>query len=416
MTDILIGQRYKCILCGSDALEPVIDLGWHPLADLFIQNHNFYKQTDLYPLQLSHCVDCHQIQNRYITDPDNRYNDEDNPYSYTSGGSESSRKYWNNFAAYFKPLISDRSHILEIGSNDGYLVSKLSEYSTNIVGVDASRWATQIAKETYPKLKFVKSYFGSRFAQDYKQKPFDLIFANNVVNHIDDPVDFMVGIESCLSRHGMFIFEVPDWNINMLQSEFDTIYHEHISYFTATYAANLAAKVGLRLIHVEKTPYHGGSLRLTMARKHHSYFADNVEQHITQEADNKIFTSDAFHDYRINVKRRKRMFLEKFYTDVHEVGAVAAIGAAAKGNTILNYYGLNHTNVDIVTDTSEHKIGKFTPHSRIRIGRDSQLHFDFHTSHRKWVAPTAIILARNLPPIVKDNLLKINPNISFLLP
>ena len=407
----------------------VVDLGLHPLADLFVSG-NSLSSVPYHPLVLDYCSKCGQVQSRYLTLVEDRYNDVMNPYSYTSSNSASSRKYWDSFAieAIKKYGLSSKTSVLEIGSNDGYLTAQFVSRGIPSVGVDASNSMVRRAKDNYPEIPFFADLFGTTSLMELQNGPvrqsimrqkmglmkplaFDFICANNVVNHVEDLTDFMLAIRYALKPDGVFVFEVPYWKVNINKFEFDTIYHEHVSYFTATSVTNAVQKAGLRLVDAEETPYHGGTLKATVVQTNSKHKATSAMYRVLSNEQKGMFDPRVIAEYARQVKLRKISFLEQFY-DRRELGIPAvAIGAAAKGNTILNYYKLDRSVVSYVTDSSPLKINKYTPGSAIPIVDDA-----FAMKEFKGKEVDAIILARNLPVSLQDALRKMNPKVQFVLP
>ena len=234
-----------------------------------------------------------------------------------------------------------------------------------------------------------------------------MIIANNVFNHSDNPKDFLNGISSCLSNNGIFVFEVPYWLDTIKDYRFDQIYHEHVSYFTVKSAKYILESNGLKIFKVQKTEYHGGSIRIYCSLNNQS--VNDYEKFIIEEENNRLFDPLTYKNYSEIIQKRKFETLNKIYKLKLENKKIVAVGAAAKGNTLLNYYGLNNKIIDYVTDNSEYKIGKYTPLTRIPILSDEEV-------FQKYEEVYALILSWNISEILKDKLLVINSKIQFLNP
>lgn len=385
--------------------EKIIDLGMHPYADTFISKDQLNLSEPVFPLECYLNKKNFEIKLGVKTNPDDRYNLYD--YSYTSSNSSFSRNYWSS---YCKDIINSRlinyeSSILEIGSNDGYLLSLFKkEGFKKVTGYDSSKKMVDVAKKS--NIKTIHGLFNSKNAAKLKIK-YDMIIANNVFNHSDNPKDFLNGISSCLSNNGIFVFEVPYWLDTIKDYRFDQIYHEHVSYFTVKSAKYMLESNGLKIFKVQKTEYHGGSIRIYCSLNNQSI--NDYEKFIIEEENNRLFDPLTYKNYSEVIQKRKFETLNKIYRLKLENKKIVAVGAAAKGNTLLNYYGLNNKIIDYVTDNSEHKIGKYTPLTRIPILSDEEV-------FQKYEEVYALILSWNISDILKDKLLVINSKIQFLNP
>jgi hypothetical protein len=251
----------------------------------------------------------------------------------------------------------------------------------------------------------------SQVEQSLGRKP-ALIAANNVFNHANDPLDFALGVKELLAPEGVFVFELPYWLQSVAQRKFDQIYHEHVSYFTVKYAVNLFRSIGMSVHHVDEVDYHGGSIRVFVR---HDSAPDALEapgpevaRFIENETRAGLFDAAAYQPFMAQIQTARNRFLIEIYKLKLEGKPVVCVGAAAKGNTFLNYYNLDASVIDCVTESSPSKIGKFTPRTRIPICPDQNL-AQYDSVH-------AIILSWNLSAALQGVLKKINPRIHFLNP
>ena len=251
----------------------------------------------------------------------------------------------------------------------------------------------------------------SQVEQSLGRKP-ALIAANNVFNHANDPLDFALGVKELLAPEGGFVFELPYWLQSVAQRKFDQIYHEHVSYFTVKYAVNLFRSIGMSVHHVDEVDYHGGSIRVFVR---HDSAPDALEapgpevaRFIENETRAGLFDAAAYQPFMAQIQTARNRFLIEIYKLKLEGKPVVCVGAAAKGNTFLNYYNLDASVIDCVTESSPSKIGKFTPRTRIPICPDQNL-AQYDSVH-------AIILSWNLSAALQGVLKKINPRIHFLNP
>ncbi len=384
--------------------EKIIELGMHPYADTFVSKEQLQLTEPIYPLECFLDKENFMISLGIKTNPEDRYNLYD--YSYTSSNSLYAKNYWKSFYADIikAKLIKPNSEILEIGSNDGFLLSIFKQNGfTNVYGFDSSKKMVEVAEKN--QIKTFHGLFDLNTSNNINSK-YDLIIANNVFNHANDPNNFLKGVVNVLSDDGVFVFEVPYWLNTVKDLRFDQIYHEHISYFTVKSAKYILNSAGLHIFKIEKTEYHGGSIRIYSSLN----ISDNNEltkEYINFEEKNGLFDIKTYKDYSSKIEEKKFKTLEHLCKLKLSKKKIVAVGAAAKGNTLLNYYGLNNGIIDYVTDNSEFKIGKFTPLTRIPILSDEEV-------FSKYEEVYALILSWNISNILKDKLLKINSKIKFI--
>lgn len=401
--------RSKCLICGSEKLDEIIDLGTHPFADTFIPESRIQGPDMIYPLICDLCSKCGQIQTRFSTDPISRYAQFD--YSYTSSNSNFSRDHWDEFAEDMEKDngMEKNSFIVEIGSNDGYLSEKFLVKGYKILGVDPSPYMAEIAKKRNIETKI--ALFNKNLSQEIIKTygKANLIIANNVFNHSENPLDFAKAVSELLTSNGKFVFELPYWKIGVESSKFDQIYHEHVSYFTVKSSKELLERVGMKIKSIKIVNYHGGSLRVIAQKE--EYLKDNcpdTEKIIEEETKYGLFDLNTYKKFmEKNIEKRDK-FLKKIYEIRVNKIPIIAVGAAAKGNTFLNFYNLDNSIIDYVTDSSLHKQGKYTPATRIPIVGDEIF--------GKYDKVYALILSWNIANQLKEILYPINPNIDFIAP
>lgn len=385
----------------------IIDLGMHPYADTFINKNQLNKSEPVFPLQCyldkSNCM----IYNSVSTNEKDRYNLYE--YSYTSSNSKLSKDYWANYGKsiikQFK--VNKNTKVLEIGSNDGYLLKQFKKKTKKILGVDASIFMSKIANNYNIKTSNLIFNKKNSIYLSRKYGNFDIVIANNVLNHANDPFDFVKGVKNILSKDGKFIFELPYWYNLVKMKKFDQIYHEHVSYLTAKSSFNLLKNSNLEIFKIEETPYHGGSIRVFSKHADVVNLNNTLDKIIKKEEKIKLFNTETYEEFMKILSLKKIKFLKKIIKYKSKGYKIVGIGAAAKANTFLNYIGLNNLIIDFVTDASKYKIGKFTPLTRIPIYSDNAL----KTIGKKICA---IPLAWNLSYILEKKLKKINKNIIFL--
>jgi SAM-dependent methyltransferase len=401
MSNITISQLVSTCLLSGNPVTKILDFGQQPYADTFIAEHQLNLSEPTFPLEVYMNAESGSIQLGYVSDAEDRYNLYS--YSYTSSNSKTARDHWDSLAADVKSKYSDDKLVVEIGSNDGYLIGQFSKG----VGVDSSQEMCGLAMER--GVDVINALFDVMVADHVRGTygPANVILANNVFNHANKPVDFAIAVAKLLDANGVFIFEVPYWGWMVTNGQFpDMVYHEHPSYFTVKSAQNLLARAGLTIADFELVNYHGQSLRITA--RHGQEVVAKVTQAITQETEQGLFDPEFYAKLQRRLEQSKIAWLADFYKMLNEdpQAVVIGVGAAAKANTWLKYYGLDKTVINCITDSSQFKQGKYTPLTRIPIRSDDEF-----ANHDR---PYALILSWNIAEPLKQALLKINPNTRFI--
>ena len=251
---------WQCVITGGPVTK-VLDFGQHPYADTFIAEDQLNLSEPVFPLQVHLNSESGGLQLGYVSAAKDRYNLYS--YSYTSSNSKTARDHWDEYADTIKGRFNPQGVVVEIGSNDGYLIKQFQATNVKALGVDSSKSMCDIAKAA--GVNTVKGLFNIDLADKLEQKHgrASLIMANNVFNHANDPINFAIGITHLLDKDGIFVFEVPYWASMVESGRFvDMVYHEHISYFTIKSVWNLLQQVGLTIADYDIVNYHGGSLRV----------------------------------------------------------------------------------------------------------------------------------------------------------
>lgn len=401
------GGRTECIFCRAGGLHDVIDLGVQPCADSFLKPEEVGRGMISYPLVVQLCLSCGNAQNKFLIPPLDRYQKYE--YSYTSSHSESSKSYWREFAKFLLPLLPSKGVVVEVGSNDGYLLSLIALAGHRVMGVDASPQMVAVASEA--GVESVCDLFGIdtvRTSLTSFVGRVDAVLANNVFNHSDNPNSFLDGVTDLLSEDGVFVFESPYWVETLQSMRFDQIYHEHVTYPTICSIRKLLSRHGLVINDVLVSDYHGGSMRIVAKRAHVAVESPKVDEMMRVEIDSAVFDCNFYSRYQTEInKRRNKLLLRICKIRVDEPDAkIFCVGAAAKGNTFLNFNRLDRSLVDFITDVSPSKIGKFTPITNIPIVSDVELknHSNIYV----------ILLSWNLAEKLQEIVLELNPSAKFL--
>lgn len=343
-----------------------VDLRSSPLANSFVEPAQLHEAELYYPLTVYICLECLLVQLPVIKSPAAIFSE----YAYFSSFSTS----WLAHARRYVEEISERlsldssSQVIEIASNDGYLLQYFQQRGVPVLGIDPAANVAEaaIAKGVPTRVEFFDSDYARRLVEDGLQA--DLIVGNNVLAHVDELTDFVNGLAIALKPGGVVTMEFPHLQRLIEESQFDTIYHEHFSYFSFGVTRRVFADQGLRIFDVEQLSTHGGSLRIYACRDEDPRpMEPAVEQLLAQEREAGLDRLEGHLGFDEKVRETKRKLLE-FLIEARRAGrSVVGYGAAAKGNALLNYCGVGTDLIDYVVDGSPHKQGRFLPGSRIPI-------------------------------------------------
>jgi nucleoside-diphosphate-sugar epimerase/SAM-dependent methyltransferase len=363
----------RCICCTHLGLTPVLDLGPMPLSDGLLQEKDLDKPESLMPLRLGLCPSCGLAQLLEVRPPEEMFGPD---YVYFSSVSETLLEHSRKHATALIGScgLSKDSLVVEIASNDGYMLTNFRDAGIPVLGIDPAPEPVRIAIER--GIETINDFFGQALATELSAggRSADLIIANNVIAHVADQNDVVAGLSALLKPGGAVVVEFPYVRDLVEQGQFDTIYHEHRCYFSVTSAKFLFERHGLHLNDVERIPIHGGSLRLTFEK-----IADaspKVAEILAEES--RIGLSEAA--YFADFAGKVRAFREEARRIIGEMKAsgarIAAYGAAAKGTIMLNYLGLNASVIEYVVDRNPVKQGRFVPGMHLPIVGPERLSSD----------------------------------------
>jgi SAM-dependent methyltransferase len=358
-------EELRCRGCGAALEHSFVDLGRSPLANSFLAAADLARTEPLYPLHARVCARCLLVQLPQVETPERIFGS----YLYFSSYSESWLRHAETFAraALARYHLGPASLVLEVGSNDGYLLQYFAAAGVPALGVEP---ATNVAAAATAKgLRTVNRFFGLGAARELAGEwgRADLVVANNVLAHVPDLNDFVAGLAAALKPAGVLTAEFPHVLRLILENQFDTIYHEHFCYFSLHALEGVLGGHGLRVFSVDTLPTHGGSLRVHAASAG-SHAEDGSVQAIRDleraHGLDQLSTYLGFGEAARKVRER----LAPMLGEARRQGRpVAAYGAAAKGNTLLNYCGIGSDLIDYVADRNPHKQGLFLPGSRIPV-------------------------------------------------
>jgi len=355
----------KCRSCGSIDAAQILDLGLQPLANNLLTPADLAKKEPKFPLRLAVCRSCWMLQITDLVPPIELFSE----YLYFSSFSDLMLRHAREACeGYLKEFgLNGQSLVVEVASNDGYLLQNFVKANVPCLGIEPAANIAKVAREK--GIETLVEFFGQKIATDLaaKHRQADLILGNNVFAHAPDTNDFVAGLKTLLKPKGRIALEFPYGADFIEHTEFDTIYHEHVFYFTLTALKPLFERHGLTIFRVQRLPIHGGSLRLFAS---HSG-AQPVEQSATDllaEEARKGVNSLAYYEGFGNQVRSIRDDLVVLLAKLKKEGKrIAAYGASAKGSTLLNYYGVGADTLEFVADRSTYKQGRLTPGTHIPI-------------------------------------------------
>jgi SAM-dependent methyltransferase len=355
-----------CRLCGETLEHTVIDLGVSPLCETFLSRDELNAAEVFYPLHVLVCTGCFLVQLGEYTSPESIFRE----YAYFSSYSSSWLAHCEDYVESITRRLdlNSASLVVELGSNDGYLLQYFQRRGVPVLGIEPARNVAQVALDQ--GIPTVVDFFGQELAQRLVSQGYraDLVCGANVMAQVPDLNDFVAGIKTILSPDGVCTIEMPHLQRMLEGNEFDTIYHEHYSYFSALSLRCLAERHGLQLFDIEELPTHGGSLRAYFAHQGSSHrVLPAVDKLITQELDAGLTRLETYENFAENVKRTKRHLLG-ILSAVRSAGqTVVGYGAPGKGNTLLNYCGIGTDLLDFTVDRNPYKHGRYTPGMHIPI-------------------------------------------------
>ena len=367
----------KCRHCAAELSLPLVDLGSAPPSNAYLSLAQLRAPEKTYPLTVMVCQRCWLVQTLDFAQPDELFSHD---YAYFSSFSTS----WLRHADEYVANVVDRfglgpqSSVVEVASNDGYLLQFVKARGIPCLGIEPTAATAQASRTK--GIETLEVFFGTEQAQELARQGWsaDLMAANNVLAHVPDINDFLAGFAALLKPHGAATFEFPHLLHLLRENQFDTIYHEHFSYLSLTAVARIAQAKGLQVFDVEDLPTHGGSLRVYAQRADTAPHARSprVDAMLAREVNALLTQAGGYTGFQARSERVKDDFVA-FLIDAKRKGKrVAAYGAAAKGNTLMNFAGVRPDLIRYVVDRNPAKQHKFMPGSRIPIVAEAHLDAD----------------------------------------
>jgi SAM-dependent methyltransferase len=356
-----------CRFCGVKLSETFADLGMSPPSNAFLKAPQLRAMERFYPLHAWVCGNCKLVQLEEFESPREIFSE----YAYFSSYSESWLKHAQ---AYVEMMIrrfelGQRSRVVEIASNDGYLLQYFKQRNIPVLGIEPAANVAKVALEKRGIESRVE-FFGTDSAKKMVAENIraDLLLGNNVLAHVPDINNFVAGMKIVLKPDGIITMEFPHLMELMQQNQFDTVYHEHFSYLSFTTAEQIFAKHGLKIFDVEQLPTHGGSIRIYACHAESDRPVENrVPAMKKLEISRGLDSLQVYREFSQRVRETKRGFLEFLIAAKRDGKKIVGYGAAAKGNTLLNYCGVGTDFIDYVVDKNPYKQNCFLPGSHIPI-------------------------------------------------
>lgn len=361
-----------CRMCRQDRLETFLDMGFHPPADEFRRKDQLSQPVTYYPLQAALCLECGLSQLTYVVSPEVLYRHD---YPYEASTTATGRKHFADFAQAVVPRLglAPGKLVVDVGSNVGVLLEAFKNQGMKVLGVEPAANIARIAEKR--GIDTLNEFFSRDIAGQIKKTHGQaaLITGSNVFAHVDDLVGFMKGVDELLEPEGVFIFESPDTVKLVEHLEYDTIYHEHLSYLSLKPVVRFTAEFGLEVFDVQKQSIHGGSFRVFIARKGRRKVEPAVAAALEEEKKAGIHDLKTLKAFAERVHQNRRDLLWLLRKLKHEGKTIAALSCPAKGMSLLNFCRIGRETLDFATEKSQLKIGRFTPGDHIPVLPDAAL-------------------------------------------
>jgi SAM-dependent methyltransferase len=363
----MVGLVSVCRACGGRLAVTMADLGLQPSSNAFIESHAAFAQEQRYPLRAKVCEICKLVQVDYDVAPQELFSN----YVYFSSYSDDWLAHAKTYCGMARRrfALGPSSLVVELASNDGYLLKNFLTMGIPVLGIDPSDTVAAAAEKI--GVPTLVEFFGQKLARDLvgQGRQADLIIGNNVLAHVPQLNDFVAGLSVLLRPTGNITIEFPHLLELIEHVEFDTIYHEHFSYFSVYALEQVFARHGLRLYDVERFPTHGGSLRIFAAHAARTDLKDSASLIEVRAQENAAGLADlaTYMKFSKRVEECRDSLLTFLAAAKREGKRVAAYGAAAKGNTLLNFCSVTPQDIAFVADRNPHKQNKFLPGTHIPV-------------------------------------------------
>lgn len=353
----------NCRVCNSPVIK-FFSLGEIPLVNSFLKKQEipYEKKFDL---SIGFCPNCYLVQLINTVSPEELFRN----YIYFSSTSKSFLQHCQKTAEYLTKRLNlgPESLVLEIASNDGAQLQYFKKLGIQVLGIDPAKNIAEVANQK--GIPTIPEFFNYGFAKKLKEEKSiqaNLIFGANVLAHVPEIVDFVKGVKEILKPEGTAVFEFP-YIKGLMENKFDTIYHEHVFYYSLIALINLFKKADLEIYDVEMTPMQGGSLRIFISHPGNFLISVNVKNLVSQEIKDGFDKIETYQKINKNVSKLKNDIIFLLKKIKSEGKKIAGYGAPAKGNVLLNYFGINKNYLDFIVDKSEAKQGLYTPGTHLLV-------------------------------------------------
>jgi SAM-dependent methyltransferase len=362
----------NCRTCGGSDLQQFLDLGFTPPADRFLREEQLLEPEVHYPLAVLMCKQCGLAQLNYVVSPELLYQQD---YPYEASMTRTGRIHWDEFAKTTRERfdLGSADLVIDIGSNVGVLLDAFKSQGVRTLGIEPAGNIASIAQKN--GIETLNDFFSidvaRKVANDKGQA--SVITATNVFAHVDDLTSFVKAVDVLLARNGVLIIEAPYFTNLLEQLEYDTIYHEHLSYLSVKPLLTFFGGVGMEVFKIEQRDIHGGSFRIHVARAGRMPISPEVNELLKLEERNAVHSLDVLDQFAKKVEQNRDDLNWLLYSLKRQGKRIAAASAPAKGMTLLNYCRLGTETIEFVTEKSKLKIGKHTPGTHIPIVSDDEL-------------------------------------------
>ncbi len=357
-------ENKSCRSCGESGLEEVLSLGHTPLANALLNREQLDRPEENYPLDLAFCPRCSLVQITKTVPPEKLFGE----YLYFSSFSDTMLRHAEEVVGRLVPSrgLGSESLVVEIASNDGYLLQYYKRAGVPVLGIEPATNVARVAEEERG-IPTLTEFFGEELARKLagEGRRADVIHANNVLAHVADLNGVVEGISLLLKDDGVAVIETPYVKDMIDGREFDTIYHEHLCYFSLTALDRLFGRHGMMIEDVERLPIHGGSIRVVAGKGNE--WSPSVDRLLEEEAGWGADRFEAYRRFGTKVERLRGELLDLLGELKAQRRSIAVYGASAKGSTLLNYFGIGRETLDFVADRSTVKQGLYTPGTRLPI-------------------------------------------------
>ncbi len=365
-------KKNSCRMCKSNDITKFLDLGFSALSDNFLTKEQLEEPETFFPLSVYFCNNCGLCQLGYVVSSELMFNES---YPYDSSTTKTGTNHFTKMGIDIcdKFNLKPDSFVIDVGSNTGVLLSGFKSKGMRVLGIEPSSNVAKIAMKN--NIDTLIEFFSNKLTTKILDKygKVSVITGTNVFAHIDDLEDFMLTSNSLLLEDGMIVIEAP-YLLHLIEKlEYDTIYHEHLSYLSVKPIVEFCKQFDFEVFDVEEQSIHGGTLRYFIGRKNKRKVSQNVLNYIELENDKELYSIKKLRDFARSVENHRKELLQLLHDLKRNGKRIVALSAPAKGNTLLNYCKIGPELLDYATERNPLKIGKFTPGMHIPVYSDEKL-------------------------------------------